>query len=576
MSPTQGLSGFEKKDREIEELQSLVRSQQIQLRAREEEIRRLERERYRQEEERALELRNLFRRQNMNNPYQDTNSHLSSLSSRFSDPRQLISSVKRWVPILVQSAILFMLVLHFLFLNHSLYQLQDNFVPAVAEERIKPWESKTPEVVSMMNTGDPFILQRHQCLQAVRDRHLEIFGRFAKKEEKSTVLLVDPAYHSNVGDHMLTIGELEFIKKSLSVPDPVQCHYIQANYFYPDCTSVIEEHSSDSGKKLALWHAGGNWGDLWRDAQNFRISSFRTILENEFQVISMPQSLFYENEYLKENDVFDIKANIALGLGLAVEEEEPLDLEDHEDGFVEQNTEFDDIDFNHKPPWLKSVNTSRLDTVEGQKLAHSRVFFTWREKESYEEALKLYPFVTNLLVPDIAFQLGPYGPIRRHPAKNVDILLFLRADKESTVESERYDSFIQSIIPKQNLTFRIVDWSDRRDIFAAKDTFFTETSIELLSLGKVVVCDRLHAAILSYLIGLPFVYIDQVSGKITKTLNGAFGDMEECRDGENARWAKASNLEEALVTAAEFIDRYKLDHRTGSIGVFGGLRNFFS
>ena len=45
---------------------------------------------------------------------------------------------------------------------------------------------------------------------------------------------------------------------------------------------------------LALWHAGGNWGDLWRDAQDVRIPSLKTLLDNNFMVVSMPQSLYYE------------------------------------------------------------------------------------------------------------------------------------------------------------------------------------------------------------------------------------------------------------------------------------------
>jgi hypothetical protein len=51
---------LQKKDQEIEQLQSLVQSQQNQLQAKEEEVCCLERERYRHQEERALELRSLF------------------------------------------------------------------------------------------------------------------------------------------------------------------------------------------------------------------------------------------------------------------------------------------------------------------------------------------------------------------------------------------------------------------------------------------------------------------------------------------------------------------------------------
>ena len=75
----------------------------------------------------------------------------------------------------------------------------------------------------------------------------------------------------------------------------------------------------------------------------------------------------------------------------------------------------------------------------------------------------------------------------------------------------------------------------------------------MISLGKVMVCGRLHATILGYLIGIPFVYFDQIYGKITKTLTGSLGGIDGCMDGEASRWAQASNLEEALAMAAQMI-----------------------
>jgi hypothetical protein len=254
------------------------------------------------------------------------------------------------------------------------------------------------------------------------------------------------------------------------------------------------------------------------------VRSFKTILENEYKLIGLPQSLFYLNNTLRITDVTLIKENVALGLGLATR---------------------------GLPKW-GPVNTSALDTDEGLKYAKSRATLMWREQESYEEALRLYPFVSNMVVPDMAFQLGPYAPIRNHPDEMVDIIIFLRKDHESKIDSTR--SKIQKMLPKADMTFKIVDWSDRLKIFNTTDPFFTNSAIELLSLGKVVVCDRLHAAILSYLSGIPFVYIDQVSGKITKTLNTAFDTLDGCMDGNRSKWGKANSLEEALSLASNFID----------------------
>ena len=251
-----------------------------------------------------------------------------------------------------------------------------------------------------------------------------------------------------------------------------------------------------------------------QEIQKPRIRSIKTILENGYMFVGMPQSLFYKHNRRKQQDTKDIKKNVANGLG-----------------------------FN---------STNLLDSEEGRALAKSKVTFMWREKESYDEAMRIYPFVSNIIVPDMAFELGPYAPIRRFPEKLVDITLFLRDDEESTLSVRTRDS-IKSILPQANLTFEIVDWNNRLHIFNSTDFFFTDTAVELVSMGRVMVCDRLHAAILGYLTGIPFVYIDQSTGKITKTLSASLGQVDGCMDSERSKWARAATLEEALAIAASMI-----------------------
>jgi exopolysaccharide biosynthesis predicted pyruvyltransferase EpsI len=233
----------------------------------------------------------------------------------------------------------------------------------------------------------------------------------------------------------------------------------------------------------------------------------------------MPQSLYYQNRRSEIRDARMLKESVATGLGLA--------------------------------------NASALDTTDS---AHSRVTLTWREQASYDRAVKIYPFVQNVLVPDIAFQLGPFIPIRKNSKLRVDILFLLRTDKESVVSSQRGSASIHNLLynhtgNSKNVTFRVADWNDRLEIFNSDDVFNVTTAIELLSLGTVVVCDRLHAAILSYLAGLPFVYLDQTSGKLTKTLTTAFSDSDGCLDGGKADWTKAENLENAISKAMDMLDR---------------------
>jgi exopolysaccharide biosynthesis predicted pyruvyltransferase EpsI len=598
-----------KKEEELECLRHRVHYQEQLLQDKDKEIRKLEREQYRQQEERALELRSLIRRGN--NPYHDEETaadcgfisscftaFLAALTSSSSTTnirrRQGTTSTQAgshpWKLLhFIHVAVIFILIFHFLQFPSNSYLLEREAVysstlPKHQQQqpsydysyqepptrKINPWDSQPPKPIALFDTKSPAVRQRHECIQAIRKRHVDILGPMITTTPKTTStqdppLLVDPAYHSNVGDHMLTLGEIEFLQQTMNLGVPLQCHYVQAGGFYRSCTEIISESSNnhqDRNNKYALWHAGGNWGDLWRDAQDVRIDSFKTLLQHDYTIIGMPQSLYYSAKYLQDVDVQEIKEKIVVGLGIVKEQ-----LEQDWGG----DDQFRGGGQDDRP---KPINTTALDDPKIRELAHSRVTFTWREQESYDLAVQIYPFVKNVVVPDIAFQLGPYKEIRNDPKKQVDILVFLRNDIESKVTSMRNNEYVQGVLSSKTgkqLSSLVVDWPDRLGIFDTKDEFFTTTSIELLSLGKVVVCDRLHAAILCYLVGLPFVYIDQVSGKITKTLGVAFDGMEDCQDGEKSMWAKASSLDEALVKAAAFIDHYKLEPGGGFLS---GLRNF--
>lgn len=460
-------------DMELRELQSLVVAQREQLQQKEEEIRRLLDRR-----ETFLDHRNPYQghqSDQSNNSFMihETMSHIceylfsrrqnnlrhSTVSSSQRSVRQSSSSLQARFLHSTNALIVFFLILHYWNFSVTKQIIETNNVPASSRIqkstlstqstttnsynklydmdesepfKIKPWTSKPPDRIRLMDSKDPAILQRHTCIKRVRERQLETFQEFFD-ELPPTILLVDPAYHANVGDHMLTLGELEFIQGTMKREAPKQCHYVQSDHFYPHCDNIIRDINLSGGglgqkQNLALWHAGGNWGDLWRDAQDVRIPSLKTLLDNDFMVVGMPQSLYYQDEELKRRDIEDIKRNVAQ--------------------------------------------------------APEKVVFTWREKESYNEAMELYPFVRNLLVPDIAFQLGPFTPQR---SSSVDLLLLLRNDKESTLK--RDDSYMQSIIPEE-LTYRRVDWPDQLRLFHTRDYFFTKQSIELLSLGRVVICDR--------------------------------------------------------------------------------------
>jgi exopolysaccharide biosynthesis predicted pyruvyltransferase EpsI len=361
-------------------------------------------------------------------------------------------------------------------------------------------------------------------------------------------LLIDPAYHENVGDHMITVAEQIFLHKlepsnsttsssSFSYNNnnnyyDEECGYVQAGQYAPPCEQILRDEEGPTNTKQHydpnwIWHGGGNWGDLWRRVQIARLNSLETWIQQsqtskERQqspsstkksiFMTMPNSWYYRNLDLQNADVTRIRKLLLL------------------------------------------LQNNHMESAAWK----DRVIFTWREQTSYDIAQdQLGDVLTNLLVPDIAFQLGPFDSglqqqQQRRPV--VDLLLLLRHDHESIYAEYRnrqaFRTLLESIPGAEAMTFSIVDWNDRYDRFHDDYKFFSDTAIQLLSLGKLVICDRLHAAILAYLSDLSFIYLDQESGKIHKTLSVAF---RSCNSSivDDERMSRAHNMSDAVTQAVQ-------------------------
>ena len=227
---------------------------------------------------------------------------------------------------------------------------------------------------------------------------------------------------------------------------------------------------------------------------------------------------------------------------------------------------------------LKKIIEQTIGTVKSKH----QIVLTWRQENSYNEALHLYPFVDNRLVPDIAFMIGPikntnYWTI---PSTNeVDLLFLLRIDKESRIQSNRQNDAIQKIIDniqstKDNITFRIVDWHDRKEFYEPrvaatpmqqlyyKGVFDYNSrfasAVSLLSSGKVVITDRLHGSIFAFLSLKPHVFIDQMYDKIQRTRAVAFNSSKECQDEQALMYTQALDMKDAVEKAINILERYRL------------------
>ena len=174
------------------------------------------------------------------------------------------------------------------------------------------------------------------------------------------------------------------------------------------------------------------------------------------------------------------------------------------------------------------------------------------------------------------------GPLEETTAwskkkEKVDILFFLRRDKESKYKQYRHLTKIRNILEETPLTaqlsFDLVDWWDNGNYLDTTlknpaDPLFEHKvinegkfdymamfrrSIAMFSSSRVVITDRLHASIFAFLLHKPHVYLDQSYGKIRLTREVAFNTSTFCQDRDRLRFDQAEDIRQAVSMAAEMV-----------------------
>lgn len=107
---------------------------------------------------------------------------------------------------------------------------------------------------------------------------------------------------------------------------------------------------------------------------------------------------------------------------------------------------------------------------------------------------------------------------------------------------------------------KVADWFDYKDVkfLSLPDLARQRTTLvnEILSGGRVIITDRLHASVMSVLMGKPHVMMNEKYKKVQLTREAAFADKPECSQ-ENLRGYYANSMEEAIDKALWLLDQEK-------------------
>lgn len=267
------------------------------------------------------------------------------------------------------------------------------------------------------------------------------------KNGKTIFLLLTPNY-GNLGDQAIAYATIEYVRNEM--PE-YNIKTISLHNIYSSMKSLKKTVSKDD---IILIQGGGNMGSLYPLVEYARQFIIKNI--TECKIISMPTSLFYDNDFfsnrLKKRSQKIYKSNKGLTLLL-------------------------------------------------------------RDKKSYYRAKELYPNLKVLLFPDIVLYLHK---IIKDYSKKDDVLICLRKDGEKQITNEEririseyvMDTFWNAHFIDTQVSGNISD--DERD-------YEVTSIIRSFSKAKVVLTDRLHGMILSVITDTPCVVIDSLDGKVKET-----------------------------------------------------------
>jgi pyruvyl transferase EpsO len=272
---------------------------------------------------------------------------------------------------------------------------------------------------------------------------------------------MDLPYHANIGDTLIWEGEIQFIKQ-----------YLQKYKLLYACSQWTCTYPNIGNDTIILLHGGGNFGDVWRSSQQFKLEIISKYPDNK--IIIFPQTVWYDNKETLEEDAFSFSR-------------------------------------------------------------HKHLTICARDKKSYEILKKYFYTNSILLVPDMAFCI-PDGDLKSFLVKRKNKTLFLRrTDKELSIIINYSDYISEREIDIHDwpsmercrasyFLLRCFLWAGRKipvifpklaDMYAS--IFFKsamiKTGVRFLSNYDKIYTTRLHGAILCCLLESPCILFDNSYGK---------------------------------------------------------------
>jgi pyruvyl transferase EpsO len=327
---------------------------------------------------------------------------------------------------------------------------------------------KLPARVDSSTTFSEGVDRRTREAAQARLQGLYLTGLDDALDNASDVVLLDWPAYSNVGDGLILLGQLEALRQ---LGRPIRA----ASSLNLGDFQRIRQCLGPS--TAILLQGGGNLGTLWPAHQHYREAVLEAFADRA--VVQLPQSICFDGE--RATEVF-----------------------------------------------ARAIRR------------HGRFTLMVRDQGSEAFARGWFDCPVRRL-PDAALMLAPARPAKAR----LDVLALLRTDKEAGADafrlravldasgnamSIRQADWLDDGVPERLLLLALevlqryphrldTDGSDRgRMIWTQLAALRLQRGAALLAEGRVLLTDRLHAALLGCLLGMPVVALDNCYGKLSAVL----------------------------------------------------------
>ena len=301
----------------------------------------------------------------------------------------------------------------------------------------------------------------------------------AIKSDAKKIFLLGTPRHGNLGDHAIALGEIKILREYFPEHEIVD---IPQNYLLGAFGELLwglgaEKFIRDGD--VICYTGGGNLGNLWLDDEYARRLVIAKFPQNK--IVIFPQSIYFTDD-----------------------------------------------------------DAGRRELAISQKIynAHKDLHLMTRDEVSFDFAQKFFPQIDNHLLPDAATVLR--GITDNLNVERNGVLFILRRDKEK-VRNDDNIRYLQKYFAGKNIPFDVTDTMLDEKITAGNREQKIFDMLAKIRGSKLVVTDRFHGVIFSFVTRTPVIAFKSFDTKISSGIKW-FRNFPSIFYAEGRAWSDVENF----------------------------------